>query len=131
MYVCVLYTKEFLGENLAVLNYQSMVFLISHLQNNCCLRWLPILIPYKLVISSLHWTKSDISCCRTQVGYAHDISCPQHISSQHDITFPATCHGGIEPNPLYIMDAGQMISSIWPQHDTKNFMLEYLCSMGA
>ena len=86
VYACVMYTKEFLGENLTVLNYQSMVFLISHLQNKCCLRWLPILIPYKLVISSLHWTKSDISCCRTQVGYAHDIPCPQHISSQHDIS---------------------------------------------
>ena len=96
----------------------------------CMYSYIHILIISRLI--SYHWTKSGISSCRTQVGHVHDISCPLHISSQHDMShFLPHVIWRIEPNPLHITDAGQMIFPFCPQHDTWNFMLQDLCSTGA
>ena len=91
-----------------------------------------IFVKYKNFCLKLHWTKHGISSCRTQIGYVHDISCPLHISSQHDIShFLPYVIWRIEPNPLHITDAGRMIFPFCPQHDTWNFMLQDMCSTGA
>ena len=80
------------------------------------------------IVLYYRWTKSDISSFRKQGGYVHGISCPLHISSQHDIShFLQHVMWTIEPNPLHIMDAGQKIFPLSVLNMTQEISCYMIC----
>ena len=62
------------------------------------------------------------------IGYAHDISCPLHISSKHDISlFLPRAMWSIELNPLHIMDEGRMVFLVSVLNMTQEISCYRIC----
>ena len=82
---------------------------------------------YVLLDQKWHFLLQDAS----RICTWHFMSTSRFLPVWH-ITFPATCH--VKDRAKFTAYNGcstDDISSICPQHDTRNFMLHYLCSTGA